>query len=317
MIRRILYVLLTLLLIAQFFRPTMENPPADPANDMLVRTNAPADISALVRSACYDCHSDHTTYPWYSKITPVNFWLQHHVNEGREELNMSAWGEKTPKWRDHKKKESIEMLKKGDPITCLPKCEVVPDGAFAPVERANVRLFREERQYYWRFDDQRGWHSGFSDLLADLDGGLHVVTTPLQLPQNAFSGHLALEVLDRQVELTPIVVHDPQEAGGLPDAPQIRQALAHLQAPLGVAQGPAKHRNRPADDAVVAIALRELIAVGQGVRGVELAEVGVEGALVVDEVPGVADLVIDARYFGQAGIEAALEFGQVDRKSVV
>jgi len=26
-----------------------------------------------------------------------------------------------------------------------------------------VRLFREERQYYWRFEDQRGWHSGFTE----------------------------------------------------------------------------------------------------------------------------------------------------------
>jgi uncharacterized protein YfaS (alpha-2-macroglobulin family) len=26
-----------------------------------------------------------------------------------------------------------------------------------------ARLFRENRDYYWRFDDQRGWHSGFTE----------------------------------------------------------------------------------------------------------------------------------------------------------
>ncbi len=26
-----------------------------------------------------------------------------------------------------------------------------------------VRLFREDRDYYWRFEDQRGWHSGFTE----------------------------------------------------------------------------------------------------------------------------------------------------------
>ncbi len=36
--------------------------PSDQARDLAV-------------AACYDCHSDHTTYPWYSYITPVNFWM--------------------------------------------------------------------------------------------------------------------------------------------------------------------------------------------------------------------------------------------------
>ena len=30
-------------------------------------------------------------------------------------------------------------------------------------EALPVRLFREDRNYYWRFDDQRGWHSGFTE----------------------------------------------------------------------------------------------------------------------------------------------------------
>ncbi len=37
---------------------------------------------------------------------------------------------------------------------------------------------------------------GFGNLLAELDRGLHVVTTTLQLTQDAFTGHFALEVLD-------------------------------------------------------------------------------------------------------------------------
>ncbi len=36
-------------------------------------------------------------------------------------------------------------------------------GAAQPEADLPVRLFREDRQYYWRFDDQRGWNSGFSE----------------------------------------------------------------------------------------------------------------------------------------------------------
>ena len=36
-------------------------------------------------------------------------------------------------------------------------------GALKPGAALPVRLFRENRDYYWRFDDQRGWHSGFTE----------------------------------------------------------------------------------------------------------------------------------------------------------
>lgn len=37
------------------------------------------------------------------------------------------------------------------------------DGNIKPASAMPVRLFRENREYYWRFEDQRGWHSGFSE----------------------------------------------------------------------------------------------------------------------------------------------------------
>jgi uncharacterized protein YfaS (alpha-2-macroglobulin family) len=36
-------------------------------------------------------------------------------------------------------------------------------GNFRAAASMPVRLFRENRDYYWRFDDQRGWHSGFTE----------------------------------------------------------------------------------------------------------------------------------------------------------
>ncbi len=90
-IKRIALGASIVLLVAQFFQPDRTMPPIDPANDMLEMTNAPADIRQLVVGACYDCHSDKPVYPWYSYVTPVNFWLQDHINEGRETVNFSRW----------------------------------------------------------------------------------------------------------------------------------------------------------------------------------------------------------------------------------
>ncbi|MCC6938182.1 MAG: heme-binding domain-containing protein [Flavobacteriales bacterium] len=91
MIKRILLALLAITLVAQFFQPDRSAPAIDPAKDMLAMTNAPADIQALVVGACYDCHSDRTDYPFWAYVTPINFIIQRHIDEGREELNYSRW----------------------------------------------------------------------------------------------------------------------------------------------------------------------------------------------------------------------------------
>lgn len=89
--RRILTIVAVVLVLAQLAQPDRSVPPVDLSQDMLEITAAPTPIKTLVSGACYDCHSNTTNYPWYAYITPVNFWLQHHINEGREELNFSRW----------------------------------------------------------------------------------------------------------------------------------------------------------------------------------------------------------------------------------
>ena len=47
----------------------------------------------LASRACYDCHSNQTTWPWYSNIAPVSWLIQHDVEEGRSRLNFSEWNQ--------------------------------------------------------------------------------------------------------------------------------------------------------------------------------------------------------------------------------
>jgi hypothetical protein len=46
----------------------------------------------LAQRACFDCHSNETVWPWYSNIAPVSWLVQHDVDEGREYVNFSDWG---------------------------------------------------------------------------------------------------------------------------------------------------------------------------------------------------------------------------------
>jgi hypothetical protein len=48
-----------------------------------------AETRELVHRACFDCHSNATTWPWYSNVAPVSWLVQRDVNEGRRHLNFS------------------------------------------------------------------------------------------------------------------------------------------------------------------------------------------------------------------------------------
>jgi Haem-binding domain len=100
--------------VLQFIQPDRSAPVVDPAMDLLAVTKPSAGTEHLLRVACYDCHGATTTYPWYSHVTPVNFWLQSHINDAREGFDLSQWGAKSPKWRNHKKQEAVDELSKGD-----------------------------------------------------------------------------------------------------------------------------------------------------------------------------------------------------------
>lgn len=108
--KRVLWILAALVVIAQFVQPDRTVEANAPEHDLIAVTEPPAEVRDLLRTACYDCHSDHTTYPWYSRITPINFWLQDHIEEGRAEFDMSSWGRRRVKWQRHKAEESVELI---------------------------------------------------------------------------------------------------------------------------------------------------------------------------------------------------------------
>ncbi|NQX98924.1 MAG: heme-binding domain-containing protein, partial [Flavobacteriales bacterium] len=81
--KKIGIAVLAIIIILQFFRIDKVNPEAVLANDFIVNTNPDEKTIKLLKSACYDCHSNTTEYPWYSNIAPVSWWLKDHIDEAR------------------------------------------------------------------------------------------------------------------------------------------------------------------------------------------------------------------------------------------
>ncbi|CAH8290081.1 heme-binding protein [Mariniflexile fucanivorans] len=110
MVKKILYFLVAALIIAQFFGPEKNEGDLKSIDAFYAETNPPEDVKLILKETCFDCHSDVTRYPWYDKITPVNYWLAEHVKDGKKHFNVSNWEGNSVKRKDHKFEELIEMV---------------------------------------------------------------------------------------------------------------------------------------------------------------------------------------------------------------
>ncbi len=110
MVRKILIGLVIVIVVLQAFRPARNNGHAFAASDITHTVPVPDTVLKLLQTSCYDCHSNHTSYPWYTNIQPAGLWLANHVAEGRRELNFSEFGTYSRKRAAHKMDEVVEQL---------------------------------------------------------------------------------------------------------------------------------------------------------------------------------------------------------------
>ena len=92
MIRKLLYILAIVLILIQFYRPDLNNSSYESAvNEFIQQNNVSSEVESILKTSCFDCHSNHTSYPFYAQVAPISFWINHHVEEGKEHLNFSDW----------------------------------------------------------------------------------------------------------------------------------------------------------------------------------------------------------------------------------
>jgi len=99
--------------VIQLVRPARTNPATEPSKTIQSQVKVPAEVDAILKRACNDCHSNETQWPWYSQIAPISWLVVHDVNEGREHLNFSEWGNYDAKKADHKLDEIEEEVEHG------------------------------------------------------------------------------------------------------------------------------------------------------------------------------------------------------------
>jgi hypothetical protein len=87
--KKILLTILLVFIAMQFIRPAKNYSNAVQKNDMATNFNVPSNVAGILKTSCYDCHSNNTRYPWYANIQPVGWMLANHVKDGKDELNFN------------------------------------------------------------------------------------------------------------------------------------------------------------------------------------------------------------------------------------
>lgn len=90
---RIALAVLLIFIGIQFIRPPKNEGAAEAPSDITHFVTVPDTVKKLLKRSCYDCHSNHTAYPWYARISPASLWLARHIKQGKAELNFTDFAQ--------------------------------------------------------------------------------------------------------------------------------------------------------------------------------------------------------------------------------
>ena len=110
-LKKILLLLLVVFLAIQFIQPARNTNGQALPTDISKVVSVPENVQSLLQTACYDCHSNHTNYPWYTYVQPVGWILHNHIINGKKELNFNDFGSYSKRRRQSKLKAIADQVR--------------------------------------------------------------------------------------------------------------------------------------------------------------------------------------------------------------
>lgn len=114
LIKRILLIFFLIFLIIQVIQPVRNIDYGQVSSSDLSKVyKVPKNVESILKTSCYDCHSNSTEYPVYAYIQPLSFFLENHIKEGKKELNFSEWGLYSKRKQPNKLEAVENQIKQG------------------------------------------------------------------------------------------------------------------------------------------------------------------------------------------------------------
>jgi hypothetical protein len=113
-LKKIFLGVVVVLIAIQFFHPEKNLSNGVEANSIAAAYTTPEEVKTILKTSCNDCHSNNTIYPWYNNIQPVAWWLNHHIDEAKHDLNFDEFASYSPRRQYNKLKETEELIDEGE-----------------------------------------------------------------------------------------------------------------------------------------------------------------------------------------------------------
>jgi Haem-binding domain len=110
-IKKIKLALVIVLIAIQFLQPAHNKSGQVLPTDFTRVYTVPTNVQSVLQNVCYDCHSNNTSYPWYSNIQPMAWMMKRHIDNGKAKLNFSEFGSNSTRKQASKLKEIANQIK--------------------------------------------------------------------------------------------------------------------------------------------------------------------------------------------------------------
>ena len=122
------------LIAIQFIHPAANKSDQILVTDISKTVTIPGNVQAILKNACFDCHSNNTVYPWYSNFQPMAWFMASHIKEAKEKLNFSEFGSYSPR----------RQISKLDGIANSIKDDIMPLSSYKMMHK-NANLSANEK----------------------------------------------------------------------------------------------------------------------------------------------------------------------------
>ncbi len=133
-LKKIVMMLIVILIAVQLIQPARNEDRQVVSTDISKTVFVPANVQTVLQAACYDCHSNHTHYPWYTYVQPVGWILNNHIKNGKRELNFSDFSSYSKRRQESKFKSIASQVHDG----------AMPLYSYTIMHK-NARLTKEEK----------------------------------------------------------------------------------------------------------------------------------------------------------------------------
>ena len=134
-IKKILLGVTIIFVAIQFIIPARNKSRQILPTDIINTYAVPEKVYAVLKKACYDCHSNNTRYPWYADLQPFGWQLQQHIKNGKKDLNFSEFGSYSSRRKINKLRAIDKSIKNG----------TMPLSSYTLLHK-NARLTKDEKQ---------------------------------------------------------------------------------------------------------------------------------------------------------------------------